>query len=1532
VIVALIMALIVALMSLELNLKFETLLDGFNLAGGEVNEVNKVSIFIVHILVVFSFYVRRKRNGGVTLSLHIHREPGLRQRVRSHLHHHLLIHLTAIPCLLLRDRDVTATARLKRRNFLNIYVQRSTYCRRSEDFNGLNGLCDFRNSLIYFSLEIFLKVCIFSDRSIELLDHKQTFDFFVCVISFHFLSVKMSKVCALCLRYVFYPLPSCLGRSFQMKCLNNIELYTGLNLVCTKKYGIMNGRNYRSQNHNYYVKHDLTAVFRLILGTGVDKWQKGRGLVFSKLGLTNVHDNQDLLLICGDVESNPGPNELQDRKVIVKLMTQNCRGLVDRDKLRQLLKNKNSEFKVGKTVLALQETHLMNDLNISWSGNYVISASTSPHSAGCITYLNDEVRVVEVKQLDDEGHGHVIAVEGLMNQLTIIANIYAPVRSLPKQQEVFYRKLIRTLDEMEQKYTLNEPGFVVLGDFNLPLELDMELHNYNASEVARARSLAECLKARGLIDGWKSTDDRYTFKTSESRLDRILYRLEGSYKENLETIWTFTTSDHCLLKMSLTIDKEMYRKCRVISLPTYLLESKEALSQIRDRMSESVGNSNEHWDVGFKLEYLKMSLRTAVGEVAKIHNKKQKDELETIQRDIMSRMNRRKFLPLYAHDENNLQIDLLFERRNLILGERSKKLAEKAKTKWFYEGEKSNRYFLNLLQKRRSNVEIEKLVTDRGEVTREGEINEEVLNFYKGLYESGTRSVPDDTFFSNIEKARHEDVNKVMQPIQKEELYATLLTCADSAPGPDGIPYSYYKHFWNFFGDVLTQVSNQCVAGGGLPVSHKTSLLRLLPKVGKDLTNLTNWRPITLSNCDHKLITKCLARRLTNAVKKCLHPSQTAYLPGQQIQDNLRVVNIINKEAQDSLIVSLDARKAFDSVSHDYIRKILEAFGFGDFVPIFNTLYSKQKVNIALNNNILEGYEIRNGVKQGDSLSCIIFIMCMDPLIRNIEENRNIERIEISYIPCPKVVAYADDVTCIVDNNLNSLQEIFNEYERLSKASGLILNANKTEILGPNNYGFNIKYNGEEYRLSSNSRAKINGVIFDKDEERMKEENFSVLMAKINSMLAGWSTRGLSLLGRIQIYKTFGLSQVIYLLSVIRLDERRYKLIRMAFNNFLWGRDIYSDSNRSRISNERLNTPVEHGGFGMIQYEQILDGIACRQLAKLYDREMLHPLKALTIKNDALFIGGKSLTTVADELALRAHDIMWNLFLRQTRKMTNQQIIQDRILIDQIGEIDITNVIKSRWTHSNEMTELVFIHGCRNIRDIIAGGRVTVRLSKKLLKAQFLRYVKVLWGEGILCREIVEEKIMNRNGKYKHIYQLQSKEFRELLQGEPKLTKPKIELNFDLTDANDLYVIKSYLNTIKRLTSTKHKCTLLRIWNGDCLSRTRLIHMNLSDTSLCLTCGMLDTPLHVIAECQNARQVWQILMAGVPKDPNIQIVDYALGISDNRVILAIKAEVLKMLMHCRELSPNAMVARLKTFFLTVQGSSPQIRQIFEQII
>jgi hypothetical protein len=403
-------------------------------------------------------------------------------------------------------------------------------------------------------------------------------------------------------------------------------------------------------------------------------------------------------------------------------------------------------------------------------------------------------------------------------------------------------------------------------------------------------------------------------------------------------------------------------------------------------------------------------------------------------------------------------------------------------------------------------------------------------------------------------------------------------------------------------------------------------------------------------------------------------------------------------------------------------------------------------------------------------------------------------------------------------------------------------------------------------------------------------------------------------------------------LSVISLDTRQYKTINKAFNNFLWGRWLYSESNQSRISKERLNTPIEYGGFGMISYEQVLEGIACRQLAKLYDADFMHPLKSLILKNNVHFATGKSLTTIADSNAIKAHKTLTSHFIKQIGTLSNQQITQDLILINWLGEIDIVNMIKHRWINSNETMVLIHVHGCRNIRDIIAGGRAMVQLSKKVLTAQFQRIVKAFWNTGTQCHEITEEKLMLQNGKYKQIHLVKSKEFRELLQGSPRLVEPKINLNLNLTDVNDKYVIKSYFGTIKRLANTRHKNTLLRIWNGDCLSNTRLLHMNLSDTNQCPGCGMLDTPLHVLVECARAQQVWQRLMAGIPKNPNIQLIDYALGISDSPTILAIKAETLKMLMHCRDLGATALLMRLKNYFLTVQGSHVNVKQIFELII
>ena len=62
-----------------------------------------------------------------------------------------------------------------------------------------------------------------------------------------------------------------------------------------------------------------------------------------------------------------------------------------------------------------------------------------------------------------------------------------------------------------------------------------------------------------------------------------------------------------------------------------------------------------------------------------------------------------------------------------------------------------------------------------------------------------------------------------------------------------------------------------------LPVSHRESVIVLLPKEGKDIKDIKNWRPITLSNCDAKVLTKTIAMRLTRVMNEIIVNTQTAY-------------------------------------------------------------------------------------------------------------------------------------------------------------------------------------------------------------------------------------------------------------------------------------------------------------------------------------------------------------------------------------------------------------------------------------------------------------------------------------------------------------------------------------------------------------------------------------------------------------------------------------------------------------------------------
>jgi hypothetical protein len=190
------------------------------------------------------------------------------------------------------------------------------------------------------------------------------------------------------------------------------------------------------------------------------------------------------------------------------------------------------------------------------------------------------------------------------------------------------------------------------------------------------------------------------------------------------------------------------------------------------------------------------------------------------------------------------------------------------------------------------------------------------------------------------------------------------------------------------------------------------------------------------------------------------------------------------------------------------------------FRKYFKTLYKDITAKIIINGYFSDSISIQRGVKQGDALSCAIFILCIDPLLRNL--NNNSEITPVKFI-CPlknkpvkahKACGFADDVSVICIDDGISLKQIFREYQRLTDKSGLTLNADKTEILTlhPDTLikTFPIEYNKQTLNITSVLKLKICGIYFCKDLNEEYEHNVNQKINKLVGNLKIWSSRKLT--------------------------------------------------------------------------------------------------------------------------------------------------------------------------------------------------------------------------------------------------------------------------------------------------------------------------------------------------------------------------------------------------------------------------------------
>jgi hypothetical protein len=192
-----------------------------------------------------------------------------------------------------------------------------------------------------------------------------------------------------------------------------------------------------------------------------------------------------------------------------------------------------------------------------------------------------------------------------------------------------------------------------------------------------------------------------------------------------------------------------------------------------------------------------------------------------------------------------------------------------------------------------------------------------------------------------------------------------------------------------------------------MPQEWNDTTIVLIPKV-KNPEKIKDLCPISLCNVLYKLVSKVLANHLKKVLPDIISPSQSAFVPGRLITDNVLLAyemthHIRNKRNGNVVLaaIKLDMSKTYDRVEWSFLERMMRRLGFAeDWVSLIMKCVSTVRYRVRINGEYTDQILPQRGLRQGDPLSPYLFIMCaegLSALFKSAEEKGEIQGIQI----CP---------------------------------------------------------------------------------------------------------------------------------------------------------------------------------------------------------------------------------------------------------------------------------------------------------------------------------------------------------------------------------------------------------------------------------------------------------------------------------------------------------------------------------------------------
>ena len=894
----------------------------------------------------------------------------------------------------------------------------------------------------------------------------------------------------------------------------------------------------------------------------------------------------------------------------LRLLSLNVRGLhckVKRKSLFNLVREKKYD------VVCLQETYVTEKVKEAWKrewGGEMVYNVSGVHSGGLMVLFRKGLSEEEINVVYSSSRILIVKIK-LAEKYVMIANIYAPNHLQDRIK--FYGDLT---DVVKDKANVDD--LIVCGDFNCVMNNTADIISGQKHSDSAVRQFVSMVNECDLYDAWRlfnPEEKQYTWSKSRPFIARridYIFVSPNIFDKTIEcAIQSVAFSDHrgCSVVVKFT---DIEKGPGYWKMNNSLLEDINYVNSMNNLIDSYVNTLEEGCDYQLQWELLKLKIKDFTINYSKNKNMERKNNLIKLYGELDDKEAKLSKTPqcsltLAARDQLKLKIEIIEQHKARAAQVRSR-------VKWIEDGEKNTKYFLHLEKSRANSKIIDSLTDDNGVTfTNQADILKTQRLYFSNLYKKQTscnlNKVKNFVSDCSVPTLTEDQRNECEGVVDKNELLFTLKDMKNgSAPGTDGLSVDFLKMFWVHLSDLITASFNAAFSNGTLSSSQRKAVITLIHK-GRNLprTCLKNYRPISLTNCDYKLVAKCIAERIKRSIQDIIHPDQVGFLKGRKVASLLRMIDDVsdqlNVSNEPGLLFAADFSQAFDRISKEYMLDAFRMFGFGkDLIKWISILMTDTVSCVSYCGWLSDFFPVESGIRQGCPLSPLAFVIAIELLAIKIRQSRNIQGITKWFKNddpldiALKIALYADDVTLFLKDETD-LFHVMTIFRNFSQLSGLVINAKKSEAMW---LGSRKNDTQSYFNITFKSKLKILGIYYSSHTPASElEDNWTERIEKIKRIIHRWEKRNLSIFGKSHIIKVYLISQFVYFMQAMSLPEKILTEINRMFYRFLWRK---KDCNRRAFEKVKRNVLVqdfEHGGIKMIDIKMMQNSILLQWGSKL---------------------------------------------------------------------------------------------------------------------------------------------------------------------------------------------------------------------------------------------------------------------------------------------------------------------------------------------